>query len=351
MNHSRLQACALGLVLLACIPVHADGVMRQPDWTQQEAREAAAAIDALQALKPLYVLARAGRDPELLAELQAMAANDRWPLPAREHVLQEFAMGLGDLQPQAVGSGVMSFLLGYEPQVLVPHEEYSALGVPLYNIPAAAAGVMHDWARQVAATQATELSRQAADAWVAAYLSAGTAQRKGFEDTLDFAEPAWLRQLAGHAFDALAKQPDLTPIVARSAILLADAELLQRTIQVGSGPGIAPALQAAAGIMDAGDRAAILRHAVHHASAVNASLALAELAPGLLHQPEAADLLFELMGHAELGATAALVLSRSADAVIHDRLAESAALGQGLRSQRAALALSLVSQIRGGSER
>ena len=80
---------------------------------------------------------------------------------------------------------------------------------------------------------------------------------------------------------------------------------------------------------------------MRRAPAPNAALSIAQLAPGLLHQPAALELIIALLGDRELGASAALALSHSTDPNLHERLYEVAGKDQGLASERAALALSL----------
>ena len=67
----------------------------------EEARDAAAQVDTVAAVRPLFELARAGRDEDLLRTLAALAERGDWSAPARERVLHTFALGLAELLSQA----------------------------------------------------------------------------------------------------------------------------------------------------------------------------------------------------------------------------------------------------------
>ncbi len=112
----------------------------------------------------------------------------------------------------------------YEARTLVAHEEYPDVAVPLFNIPAAAAGVRNLWEREQAARQAQELSEGPADSWVNAYLAANRTGRRGFLDALELASDAELRELGRAALARLDEQPELTLMVARAGLNSGDDE-------------------------------------------------------------------------------------------------------------------------------
>jgi hypothetical protein len=295
-------------------------------------------------LRPLFERARAGEDADLRRRLEAVAANKEWPLPARERLLHAFALGLGDLPPGAAGPESLGYLLDYRPQTLVPHEDHPSAGVALFNIPAAAAGSMNLWRRQIAYDASRKLLAQSAstwsaESWVAAWLAADPASRRGLLDALDLAPEARLREVAALALRDLPQRPELTPVAVRSAALLPDPDLLGDALVKGDGPELAAALRSAAATLDETERASLLRRLVGEAPAGNASLAIAEWAPGLLHDPAVAGLLFDLLGDPALGATAALALAGSPQPAVRERLAELAARGDDTSARRAAAAL------------
>ena len=179
MNLSHLIRFCACFALTCCQIAQADSTFPAPNWTVQEARTAAALIDTPAAVRPLYELARAGRDEALLESLAEVATRDGWSQPAREQVLYTFAAGLADLAPGTVGPEVMGWLLAYESRTLVPHDDQPTAGVPLYRVSAAAAGSLNAWKRQAAATESARLLRRGAQAWLEAYLAAGPARRMG----------------------------------------------------------------------------------------------------------------------------------------------------------------------------
>lgn len=336
------------ILLSFAVAAQADALLPEPNWTLQEARDAAAQVDAVAAVKPLFQLARAGRDEDLLRALVSVAERADWPAPARERVLHAFALGLADLPPGAVSRDVTDWLLGYQPQTLVPHDDYPLAGVPLYGIGTAAAGALHSWERQVAAAEASRLLQQGTEAWLEAWLVASPARQRGFMDALEGAGAEPLRGLADQSLERLPAEPGLTAVAARAGILLADPAVLQGAVAAGGGPALAPALRSAAQTLDEIERADLLLHAIRHAPAVNASLAIAELAPGLLHQPEVAELLFTRLGDRTLGPAAALALSKSKSPAVRERLEQLAVSGAGLQAQRAVIAVETARQNAGG---
>jgi hypothetical protein len=344
MIATGLQAVAACLALLITPVAGAEVIPQQPNWTAEAAGRAVGRVDTLEELKPLFKLARDGRDQELLGKLQSLAADETWPLPAREKVLHDFALGLADLRVNAVGPDILSFLDNYRPATLIPHDEQARFGVPMYTISAAAAGISNAWERQAATSEAAEFFNEPGDAWVPAFLAAGGAPQQGYADALTSVSPEALRRIATTALSYLPHEPALTAIAVRAALLLPDAQLLQDAIRSGSGPALGQALRSAEAALDESERAAVLRDAVRYAPAVNASLVLAELGPSLLHQPATADLLFALLGDPELGASAALILSRDRDPGMQERLAALRARDDGLASRRARLASELAEQ-------
>lgn len=332
----RFCAC---VALTWCQTALADSGFPAPNWTVQEARASAALIDTPAAVRPLFELARAGRDDALLESLAEVATRAAWTQPAREHVLYTFAAGLADLAPGTVGTKVTDWLLAYESRTLVPHDDHPAAGVPLYRVSAAAGGSINAWERQTAAADSARLLQRGAPDWLDAYRAAGPARRMGLMDALDQAEPEPLSRLADAALERLPAEPGLTPVAARAGVLLGEPAILGQAVAVGGGPGLAPELRSAARAFDELERADVLRHAVKNAPPANAALAIAELAPGLLHQPEVTELLFVKLGDADIGSAAALALSASKSPQVRDRLNELARGGAGLEARRAAIAV------------
>jgi len=351
MTPARFGQAVILAAALCSPPALAERALPQPNWSPAEAQRAVAETDLLETLRPLFELARSQQDTRLLQELRRLADDDSVSLPVRERVLFEFAIGLSDLDRLTVAAGVLDFLRDYQPRVLVPHEDSRELGVPLYNIRAAVAGARHEWERQAGAARARALQPIPGDTWLAAYLSAGPAQRKGYLDRLEVLPEPSLRSLAGQAANRLPGEPELTPIVLRTALLLSDVELLQQAVVSGVGPGLALSLRKTVPALDESERASLLAHAIRYAPAVNAALAVAELSPGLVHRADTITLLFDSLGDPDLGAASALALSRDASPAVRARLAELAEQKRGMASSRAALAVSMAPDSNGGAER
>jgi len=339
MINPNLKLLCFCLTLLSWLPVQAQFSMPEPNWTRSQALEAVRQIDANSALKPLFRLARESRDNELLRELINIENNSDWPVPAREYVLHAFALGLGDMPAWTAGAKVLAYLEDFEPRTLVPHEDHAAAGVPLFNVRVAAAGSVNEWRRYSAWKEAQQHFPQGGETWIEAFLAAGSVQRRGFGDALTSAAAPQLREIGKLALTGIAREPSLTIIAARTGILLADREMLQQSIIDGRGPGVMAALREAHRAFDEGETEAILRYSMEHARPETASLAMAELGPSLLKHPDVAVLMIETLGNPDLGATAAMLLSASANPFIREQLVEMAKGRQGLASRRAALAV------------
>lgn len=366
MKRARLTVICLLLLLPASPPSWAESAVRgpswptpnwsapnwtAPNWTKHEALQAAGEIDLVPELRPLFERARAGEDADLRRRLEAVAANEKWPQPARERLLHAFALGLGELPPDSAGPESLAYLLDYRPRTLVPHEDHASAGVPLFNIPAAATGSMNLWRRQIAYDSSREMLAGSAETWVTAWLAADPASRRGFLDALDLAPEARLREVVALALQDLSQRPELTLVAARSAAILPDPDLLGDALVAGDGPELAAALRLAAAALDESERTGLLRRLVAQAPARNGSLAIAELAPGLLHDPAVAGLLFDLLGDPALGATAALALASSRQPAVRERLADLAEHGDDTSARRAAAALAVAPRTDRGDPR
>jgi hypothetical protein len=328
------------IMLLASPSATAQQPMPGPNWSLAMAREAAGQVDTQATLKPLFQLAREGKDKQLLQELAEIENRSDWPVPAREHVLHAFASGLGDLQAWAVGQSVIDLLASHQPQTLVPHGDHPEVGMPLFNIEAAAVGSANEWRRQSAAARAKKLLDQHAQAWLDAYLAGTPTQRRGYMDGLESASRNQLLELGELSLKSNSKDRSLAAIAAQSGLLLSDPNMFQRAISANPGPGLAVALRKASSTFSDSENLALIEYTIEQAPPGSAALAIALLAPARLDQPEVAELMFEVLGDRKLGSAAALVLATSKYPEIHQRLALLADEKNTLASKRAALAVS-----------
>ncbi len=319
--------------------VYGQAVFPEPNQDRALALESAESVRTQGVLKTLYQSARAGDSRQVLDTLQAVERNDNWPVAAREYLIWSFAQGLADMESNIIGREVLDYLSAYRPQTLVAHDDRSDRGVPLFNIPVAAAGLRNSWARQQAALDAKILFQYDPAAWINAYLGADPAERRGFIDALDFATDEQLLGLGSSALERLGEQAALTGVAGRSALLLGDLELLQATLSLGSGPDIHRILKAASLNLDAEDNKQLLLHTIHLDLGNKAGLAIAQLAPALLDDPEVRDRMFNMLENRNLGTSAALVLGSSTNPEIRGRLNALANRKDGLASKRASLAI------------
>jgi hypothetical protein len=350
MTFLRFAPALCILMIAASRPGLAEPSLDPPNWSAAAARQAVAQSDTAAALRPLLALARTQQHDVLLKELRMLSANDDLALPARERILFEFATSLGALEPHEIDPGVLSWLMSYEPRVLVPHEDAGLSGVPMYKVRAAAAGVAYNRQRQSAGRRAARPEDQGNAAWLAAYVDSTPAIRQGYLDAIEGMPEKSLRDLAMAAAEALPHRRELTPVAALAAERLVDVELFQAVVTEGRGPSVAVALRSAVQTLDEVELSGLLQSALSGAPAVNASLALAEIAPFLFHQHETVSLLLGLLDDPELGASAALTLSRSPDPVVREHLARLAGSDLGLASKRAALATGLAAEAIRGSD-
>jgi hypothetical protein len=315
----------------------------EPNWSREAAFAALSRSDSRPALAELFRLARQGDNSGLVAAIARIRANHEVNDPARDRLMHTFAAGLGDLPPGSVSQAVWDRLLSYRPATWVPDEHHPAVGVPLYNVRAAAAGSLNEWKRMSAWSEGERLLNGTDGAWITAWENADPARRRGLVDGLQGASPDRLSQLGRAALEGANDSPGLSAVAARAALLARDPDLFRRAVSHG-GPGLSAALRDAAGIFDAAATADILRHVMTTAAPETGALAMAQLAPPLLEEPEVAALMMESLAHRDLGSSAALVLAGSEDPVIHAELARLAKDGKALEKQRAALSVQLAEQ-------
>ncbi|MBT8056410.1 MAG: hypothetical protein HKO85_09905 [Xanthomonadales bacterium] len=253
----------------------ADNDMPAPNWNRAAALAAQDRHAISENLEYLYHLARDGQSDVLLKEVNRIADDPALPAVERDRVLQQLAAALGDFPPGYVDSRILERLATTRARVRVAHEEYPGVGVPLYNIRAAASGSLAQWARA--------------------------------------AEPE-------APFD------DITP-----------DDLIHALAQPGSGH--VERIRRARADLSAEDTETVLLSAPGLPDAATASILLAELAPAVIHRPAVVDFLMGLLDDPMLGGTAALALADSNDTATLDRLAEIADKNSGLASRRASLAL------------
>lgn len=324
----------------ASINVFAQVQTQDPLWDRSTALQTVDKAQVKDSLRPLYAMARSGDEAGLLSALSVMASTPELPDPMRDYVVYRFTLGLGDMEVDAVSPAVIGWLSSYPPATRVAHEDHPRHAVPLFNVQAAAHGVVNGWERQKAAIEAERLLGESPAQFISAYLDASRSGQQGFTDALEFASTEQSAELGRLAVEHLAVSPELTLVAARASMKSGEMEMLRRSIALGEGPGVARALKEAAASLSAEETAGLLQYAMELGSESKAALAIARLAPGNLENPAVRDQMFETLTHQTLGSSAALVLGSSKNPEIQSRLNEIAAGEEGLEKQRARLAIS-----------
>ena len=340
MNSLITRKLTLLICLAASLTTHAQFSMKEPNWDRGLALQAVRDADTQAKLKPLFQMARSGNDNVLLDSLYSIQTNTDLTSPVRDYLLFSFTLGLADLDANSVGPEVLDFLSGYEPGTRVAHDEHPRMGVALFNIRAAAAGVRNSWDRRLARSRAQDLMQGPADQWLSLYLAAGPARRRGFVDALDSTPADQLQALGHSALAQLDDKPELTVIAAQAGLQTGDFELLRHSVTRGSGADLPGILKAASRGLSSEQNMRLLEQALQEGSDTTAGLAITQLAPAHLDQPEVREMLFSTLASRNLGAAAALVLGASRDSEIQQRLSKIAAQETGLERQRAILAIS-----------
>jgi hypothetical protein len=275
-------ACILiSLVLSASAMAAESDRLPRPNWSRDSAVLVAEQPGDRETLAHLYGLAREGQGEALLQATIAIDEDQARPEPARDRILFELATALGDFEAGIVGPKILEYLRDRTVLARVPHEEHPDMGVPLYNVRAAAAGALAKWSR----------------------------------DEFHATAPAKI-------------EPFTDPDIFVSGLSTADAAEAARMIR------------AAADTLSPGELEFILLAAPAMDDPATAAVMIAELSPRLHGHPAVSDLMFELLDDRDLGASAAMVLGRSTDETVLHRLSEMAS-EDGPGAQRASLAIAL----------
>jgi len=283
----------------------------------------------------------ASREVRTLKDLEALEQRSEWPLPAREASIYKFTQSLAALPRDAVLVDVMQYLNSYQSQVMVPHEDHRDAVIPLFNIRGAAAGVENGWLRAESAAEAQLVLAQRPTTLVAKFLeSSNHSQRSGYLDALAYAASSEVKSVQTAALNQLGESPELTPLVAVTAVLTTDPYAVRRLLVDGHGAGLAPALESLASPESLAASAAMLQFAIDQAPTNNAALAIASWWPALRNDAVTRQLLLDKLGDPALGSSVALALARDPD-IQTIRELQLIAAGDSATAQRAQLALNI----------
>jgi len=331
-------------LLVACFagPAHIAHAVDTPNWDRATAVAAARSVDGSAVQQTLMELTIAGSTVELLELLMETGSRLDWPLPARESVLFDYTQQLRKLPAGTVPHEAMTFLKSFASGTRVPHEDHASVGVPLFNIRAAAIGVENDWLREAALLEGLALVAANPRALVDVFLiETHPAARGGYLDTLPQATTDQLLGVSKSAAHRLRNQVELTPLAGRAALLSGDLEALAAVFTLGSGPALAPLMRDAAVVLGVADSALLMSDAIEHAPAENAALAIAELGPAAVRDASGQAMLLSRLEDPDLGAAAALTLARHGTPDALQTLEKAAASGPPLTASRASTALAM----------
>lgn len=336
-KHLPLTLLAL---LVAGSSVLADP-MAPPNDTRARAMQSISQADTTPRLEELYRLARAGDDTALLLQLESQSSREDLPAAARDYILYTFAISLGDLEAGSVGPAVFQYLESNSPRVRVPHPDHPRVGVPLFNIPAAASGSRIRWHYDEARASGQRLMALGSTQWLTAYLDESPAGRQGMLDGLANATATQTRQVGERALAGTDKRSERTEVAARSALLLQDPDMLRSAILSGRGPALTAAIRDMHDLLTPHEVVSLAAAAIAASPPATAALIFAESAERLAGEVEMTELLFSTLPDPERGGAAAMALARNPNPEVRARLLTLADDGDSLTGRRVQLALGL----------
>ncbi len=252
----------------------------EPNWDRDLALQAAARSDTAAEADRLFNLSQKSTGPETMEALIAFTSRSDWPAPAREATIYRFMSSLRDLPPFSIDSGVVEFLLGYENQVLVAHEESGTTAVPLYPIRASARGLVNQWTRQAVAADAADLLRNAPEQLLELYAANEDPNvRAGIESAVSNASQDAIQTLLDSGMPLLSAEPGLTGLMGKLAVESGNLQALSEVFVYGAGSALVELGRQAVKRFPASGLDALLASTENRASASTAAMLSAELAP------------------------------------------------------------------------
>jgi len=314
-----------------------------PNWDRQLALGAVSLPDVRREASRMVDLTLAGSEADLLDELNKLASMSGWAQPEAEAVIYEFIQQLRPLPPFSVNQAVVDFVVNYQPQVLVPHEESMSMGVPLFPIRAAAAGLVNQWTREQARADAQLLLVKRPSELLGTYASNSDSNiRAGIERSLEGADKASLDYLLQLGLPLLEAYPDLTGLLGKAAIRTRDMRSIAQVIRQGSGHPLVDLSRRLKHGFSSEELAYVLLETLESAPQSTASIVLAELAPFSIHQAGVGDALLDKLDDPVLGSSVALALATWGSAEQRKALQVHAdALPDSLASKRINTALAV----------
>ncbi|MEM9305039.1 MAG: hypothetical protein AAGE01_23210, partial [Pseudomonadota bacterium] len=301
-----MRRLLLAFLLASTTPMVLGDAWVEPNWDRRAAHQAIASRGINALAHDLVARAAAGED--IGKRIDALLQDERWPAPARDALVHQVALGLGDLPPLVPPPTVIAYLRAYEVTVLVAHEEVPTMGVPLFPVAAVAAGLEHRRVRAEARRTAADLLQAGAhDRVLATYRdSADRNVRAGTVDGVMDSPPATQQRLLEVGLASGGMLALLGPV----ALAQQDASALEKLLINAEGPAVASTMRGARERFAADQLEDLLAAALRSAPAATAGVVVAELGPVLRDRPRGRALLQSLDGTVLAGAAA---LARTAD--------------------------------------
>lgn len=278
-------------------------------WARPDAIRAARAVDHSPTLRQLESLLSSGDTESLLTGLENLAGRADWPEPARDAAIMSFVRVLQNRPPDEVPGAVRAWLRNYAPQAWVPHVDHPRNSVPLFSIPAAAAGLEHlalrEDARRRGQALLAEQPSELAAAWRA---TAETPARRGLLDALATASPSQARQALETTIREWPDDPDMAALVGTAARVAGDSDAFVHALQMGDGVAANQLLRQAANTLDPALAAQLLQPLLAGEDPPLTALAIAHLGPVARQDKYIRRQLLDLVASPALGSTAALAL-------------------------------------------
>ena len=338
-----LKALALGIALLAPISAFSQAGTDPETWEKEEAWLASASVNTQEKRTRLQQLLRARDDTGSLQLLREIELEPDWPAPARERVIYEYVNELRKETPRIVGEEVIAYLTGYQSSVLVPHEDHPRAAVPMFNIRAAANGVVNEWSRQEAAFEGATLVATNPGQLLRAYENEKEfPRRRGLLDALDSASQAQLVAVSQAVLPEISLKPELIAVAHRAAIRSKDIHALTELAENGRGADMHRVFRDSAELFSIEQNQSLLEAALRNPSRETASLAIAQFSAALKGNAATEQLLIQLLDDPKLGSSAALALALApSEQALESLQAMANAGGETMFSSRARLALDI----------
>lgn len=341
--HKKFKALVLGIALMTPISALSQERADPETWERNEAWRASVSVDTQDRKDQLQQLLRARDDSGSIQLLQEISLEPGWPAPARERVIFEYVNELRKETPRIVGEEVIGYLTSYPSAVMVPHEDHPRAAVPMFNIRAAATGVVNEWSRQEAAFEGTTLIAANPTQLLRAYEDEKDfPRRRGLLDALDSASKDQLAAVSQAVLPEISLKPELIAIAHRAAIKSKDIHALTELAENGRGADMHRVFQDSAQLFDIEQNQTLLEAALRNPSRETASLAIAQFSSALKGNAATEQLLLQLLDDPKLGSSAALALALApSEQALSSLEALANAGGEALFASRARLALEI----------